>query len=571
MKKENKDQDSGDILTDLAEKEIGRRDFLVGTAKATAVLAISGTIPSLLISCSCRPEDTPYDILIRGGTLYDGTFAESRIADVGIRESKIVDVGELHGEAIKTIEAKGLIVTPGFIDVHTHCDLTFKRSGLKRHLAHVLPSFKGNRNYMYQGVTTVVTGNCGYGYTNVEYWLDMVNSVGFGTNVYHLAPHGIMREELFGDKQPRELTRKQLDLFKGKVAEAMEMGALGMSTGLEYPPGCLATTEELIELAKVARKYGGLYTTHTRDETGRIYKNGKIGVLTAIKEAIEIGRRAEIPVEISHLKVAAPINDLSARQLLDLIEGARIEGLDVTTDQYPYAAGSTYITILIPNKFVTPDGGVKEEYKTRAGRKEVEKAIEEVFSYLGPEKVLISMCKNEKYEGKSLKEISEIEGRKPSECYIEMICGEDPPTGVFFSQSMDIVRGIIPNNYVMTISDGWTVPKGMTKPHPRVYGTFPRKIRKFVLEEKITDLTSVIRSMTSLPAEKFNLKGRGRIEKGYYADVAVIDLNKITDHATYLDPHRYSEGIQYLTVNGVLSIDEGKATGKRGGKPLLRS
>ncbi|MBW2366026.1 MAG: amidohydrolase family protein, partial [Deltaproteobacteria bacterium] len=246
-------------------------------------------------------------------------------------------------------------------------------------------------------------------------------------------------------------------------------------------------------------------------------------------------------VEISHLKIAAPIDNTRASQLLRLIEKARKEGLDLFADQYPYAAGSTYLSILLPDEFKT-SVGVKDTYKTKEGRTQIKKAIEEVFSYMGPEKTLITMySEKESYEGKTVKDIAEIEGRNPSDSFVDMVCEDTAPMAVFFSQDINIVKALMPKEYIITASDGWTVPKDMTKPHPRVYGTFPKKLRKFVLDEKLMDLPMAIRSMTSMPAEKFNMKGRGKIAKDNYADIAMIDINTITDHATYKDPHQYSE------------------------------
>ncbi|MBW2090534.1 MAG: amidohydrolase family protein [Deltaproteobacteria bacterium] len=512
-----------------------------------------------------------YDVIIKDGTIINGTMAVPTVADIGIQGDKIEKIGRITGQAARVIDAKDLIVAPGFIDVHTHCDSTFMRSGSLVERVRDIPSWKGNWNYLYQGVTTVVTGNCGEGYADADHWLDLVNSLGFGTNVYHLAPHGQIRNEVLGADQPKTPTGKQIDAMKDRVAEVMEMGAVGLSTGLVYAPGFLAQTEEIIELAKVAARFGGLYATHIRDESGLLYGDGKRGVCRAIEEALEVGEKAEIPVHISHLKISSPIDGMEARMILDIIEEARQKGFDVTADQYPYDAGSSHLTLLMPPDFLQA-GGVKKQFKTKEGREQIKKAVKAVFSYLGPEKILISEYRNNReFEGKTLKEISEIEGRSPSESFVGMVTEERPPLAVFFSQDINIVRDILPNAYIMTGSDGWTTPKDILKPHPRCYGTFPKKIRKFVLEEKLQSLTAAIRSMSSLPAEKFNLKGRGKLEAGYFADIAVMDLDKITDHATYLDPHRYAEGIQSLLVNGVLVIDRGKATGVEAGRGLRRS
>ena len=549
------------------EKQLTRREFLDKSVKTSAALTLAGSFPTLVSGCSTNSQ-ADVDVLIKNGMIYDGTLKKPYVADIGIKGDKISAIGKLSSKAAKTIDATGRIVTPGFIDVHTHCDLTFQRSGRRRYFAYVMPSWKGNHNYLYQGVTTVVTGNCGYGYVGVNQWLDMVDAVGFGTNVYALIPHGGIREALFGMNQPGKLNQQQLTAMKNKVAEEMEKGAVGMSTGLEYAPGLLSDTAELIELSKVVRNHGGIYTTHMRDESAKIYPDGEKGIFKSIKEAVAIARDAQIPVQISHLKISSPINDTRSRKVLDLIEAARLEGLDVTADQYPYAAGSTLLSHLLPNDMKTSIS-IKEKYKTKAGRKEVIAVMNNVLNLYPPEKTMIAWYEEKReYEGKTLKEIAEMEGRTPAESYTDMVCEKKLPTAVYFFQDMNIVKELSTADYVMTASDGWTAPKGMGKPHPRVNGTFPRKLRRFVMDEKLMDLSTAIRSMTSLPAEKFNMKGRGKIEKGFVADIAVLDPQRIIDRATYTDPHQYAEGVVHLLVNGVLSIENKQITGDRGGRAV---
>jgi N-acyl-D-amino-acid deacylase len=554
------------------DKKVSRRAFMTGSAAVAASITLTGGGAALLSSCGRGTAEGHFDTLITGGTIYGGTTGAPFVGDVGIRGDRIAAVGTLPATARRVIDATGLIVTPGFIDVHTHCDLTFQKIGAKKNLAYLLPSFRGNYNYLFQGVTTVVTGNCGYGYTDIDQWLDLVDSIGFGTNVYHLVPHGIVREEIFGENQPAALPADGIERMKTRIRQAMEAGAIGMSCGLAYFPGFHAATDELIELAKVSATYGGVFTIHMRDESGKIGPHGTWGLVDSVREAITISERAEVPVQISHLKVSAPFNGLTPPDFLGLIDDARAKGLPVTADQYPYDAGSTYITILLPTDFLTQDT-LKDQYRTAEGKKEVRRAIREIYSYLPPEKIIISTMSegNADYEGKTIAQIAEIENRDPADVYVGLVCDMKPPIGIFFLMDIDMVKEIAQHDWVFTASDGWTVPKGMTMPHPRCYGTFPKKIKEFVMRDKLIDLGAAIRSMTSLPAQKFGLAGRGTIQPGAYADIAVIDPGAIADHATYLDPHRYATGVTYLLVNGITAIEKGSATGLRGGRPCRKS
>ena len=540
---------------------ITRRDFLKGAV-------ITGTACLVGPLATYGSDGSGYDTVIRKGTVYDGTLAKPFIADIGIRGDRIVAIGGNLGQGAQMIDATGLIVTPGFIDVHHHGDLTFQRLGADAaSTASKIPSLAGNHSYLYQGVTTIVTGNCGFGYTNLTEFYDILTKVKFGSNVYHLAPHGAIREELFGYHQPQKLTGRQLEAMKKKVAEEMEKGAVGLSTGLEYAPGALTDTEELIELAKIVRKYNGVYASHIRDLTGRIYDDGRIGVIEALKEAIEIGKKANVPVQISHIQINEPINNMTAEPMIELIAKARAEGVDITADAYPYDAGVTWLTMLTPAKYKT-DKGIKKEYNNAEGRAELKKAVEETFQYMGPERTMIIIYpERQHYEGKTIKEIADMEKKSPSEMYVDMVCSNDAPQAIMNDQNMKNVKEfLMRNDFVFVNSDGWTTIKDVGKPHPRCYGTYPKMIKKFVVDEKILDMSSVIRAMTSLPAEKFRMKDRGKLAVGYFADIAVINLQKLADHATYIRPHQYSTGVEYLFVNGTLSLAQGTATNQRGGR-----
>ena len=518
-------------------------------------------------------DEPAYDILIKGGTIYDGTLRLPFIADIGIKGEKIKAIGHLDGKAIKIIQAQGFVVTPGFIDIHEHSDMRFIGSSFSvlADLADKDPAtqeeLKGNFNALFQGVTTVVTGNCGGGITDVAQWFKIVESMKFGTNVMHLVPHGDIRYELFGkENQPGKLSRKQLGGFKARVEKEMKAGACGISTGLAYAPGINASKDELIELAKVAHRYGGIYATHMRDESGTIREDGTIGVLEAIKEAIDIGRKSGAPVQISHLKLAAPHNGVKASQMLALIEAARLEGLNVTADSYPYTAGSSEFAVLLPGKFKSASGGIIDQYKTKEGRKEISEAIRSVMIGIPPEKIQIASCDKKEYEGKNIKQIADMEGKNWIDSYADLVC-DHKGLGIFFALDEQAMKDFMPNHYVFTSSDGLTSAKG--KPgHPRNFGAFARKLKVYSLGEKQMDFNDALRSMTFLPAEKLGLQGRGKLEIGAFADIVVLDLNTLADRATYEKPTEYAEGTVHVLVNGVLSIEDRQLTGRRAGRPL---
>ena len=545
---------------------ITRRDFLKG-AVVTSTACLVGPLAWY------GAGNSGYDTIIRNGTVYDGTPARPRIADIGIRGDRIAAIGTGLGNAARTIDASGLIVTPGFIDVHHHADITFKIFGKERaDEASRISSLTGNYNYAYQGVTTVVTGNCGLGYARIGEFHDILAQVRFGSNDYHLAPHGVIRQELFGEHQPRKLTPGELEAMRKRVAEEMEAGAVGMSCGLEYAPGSLTDTDELIALAKVVKRYHGVYVTHIRDLTGTVYPDGRIGVIEALKEAIEIGRKVGVPVQISHIQINQPIYGMTAQPMIELIAKARAEGVDITADAYPYDAGSSWLTMLTPAKYKT-DKGIREEYKNARGRAELKKAVEETFAYLGPEKtMIISYPQRPHYEGQTLKEVADTEGKSPADMYVDIVCSNDAPQAIMNDQDMRNVKAFLrSSDFVFVISDGWTTIKDVGKPHPRCYGAYPKMIKTFAMDEKTMDLAAVVRAMTSLPAEKFRMTKRGKLDVGYFADITVIDPQKLSDHATYKKPHQYSTGVEYLFVNGALAIDGGTATNERRGKASKRA
>ena len=571
-----------EMLTMENVRRLTRRDFLKDAAKTAAVVAVSGVLPPI-IGCGENGSDVTYDTLIRGGEIHDGMGNAPRIADIGIIGDRIVAIGNLTGAGVRIIEAQGLLVCPGFIDVHTHVDLTY----LLLEPIDVFPKdLTGSFNYLYQGVTTVVGGNCGAGYPDIKVFFDKLDKLGgYGTNICTLAPHSLIRQVLFDPQPEQPLSDAQLLFMKGWFETQMEQGTIGFSTGLEYDPGSYSDTTELIELAKVVRKYDGLYTSHTRDQTGTGVPPTDWGVLTSIDEAIKIGIEADIPVHVSHLQVNTPWNDVTASQILEKIENARQgpHAIDVTGCIHTYNIGWGPLNYRLPQKYKKVNG-IKDIYKSGEKRLEVQAAIQKVFDeYIPAEKIQICSWEDERYNMQYISdlvkqpEFPENKGKTPAECFVDIVAKDpDVPAPYAYSDEIhgDVKDGIIPGDHIFMSSDGLASSEDRETPivHPRSFDNATRVLTEFVLpaEGARMDLPSAIRKMTSLPADKFKLRERGRIEEGYFADIVVINRGKLKSNATFEIENRYSEGVEYSLVNGVLAIDNGKATDQRPGKILRR-
>lgn len=454
-------------------------------------------------------------------------------------------MGKLGGGARRTIDASGLVVAPGFIDVHSHDDLAVVQSPRLE--------FK-----VMQGVTTDVVGNCGmgvapvspayrryygtflasvlgegadFGWTTTAEYYEAVESAGPSLNVACLVPHGLLRLAVMG-MEPRPPSDSELAQMKDLLEEALAVGGIGLSSGLIYPPGIFATTAELIELCRVVASHGGLYASHIRDEGERL--------LEAVGEAIRIGEEAGVAVEISHHKAAERPNWGKVAKSLRLIEEARARGLDVTVDVYPYTAGSTTLGVLVAS----------------ALRDEAD-----------PEDILIaSASRHPELEGKTLEEVGRLKGMPPLEA-ARNILQEDPSVvAIVFSMAEEDVRRVMRHPAAMFGSDG--LPSTGGKPHPRLYGTFARVLGTYVREEKVLTLEEAIHKMTALPAAKHRLAGRGEIALGYYADLTIFSPDSVADVATYQEPRRHPAGIRYVIVNGEVVVDDGRHTGKAAGSIL---
>lgn len=500
-----------------------------------------------------------YDILIRNGKIIDGTGNSWYYGDVGIREGKIIWIGKAEGRMAKrVIDANGLIVAPGFIDVHAHIEGGESTT----------PTAD---NFIYDGVTSVVTGNCGGSNANIAQYFSRLDSIKTSINVATLIGHNTVRRTVMGDVQ-RDPTPEEQERMQQLIEKAMQEGAVGMSTGLIYVPGTYSKTAEVVGLAKVAARHQGVYASHIRDEGDQ--------VTDAINEAINIGREAKIPVEISHFKVTYKPNWGRSVETISLVENARAEGLDVTMDQYPYVASSTTLDTTMPTWVFA---GGRDSMKMRINDPDTRLKIKkEMVENLKAKKLknysyaqVARYAPDTTYNGKNISEINKLKGRKATamdeaETILDMVGAINRTQMVYFSMDEGDLMRILQYPFNMIASDAGIAKYGAGMPHPRAYGTNARVLGRYVRELKTIRLEEAIRKMTSLPAQKFNLRDRGLIREGMAADIVVFDEKQVGDAATYSGPHAYSKGFSYVLVNGEVVVEEGKHTGARSGQVLRR-
>lgn len=498
-----------------------------------------------------------FDILIKNGRLIDGSGNSWYYADVGIIKGKIAFVGKVNDrEALHVIDAKGLIVSPGFIDVHAHIEGSEME----------VPTAD---NFILDGVTTVVTGNCGGSNLEVAKYFNRLDSVKTSINIATLIGHNTVRRAVMGDVNRAPSDQEQLKM-NALVESAMREGAVGLSTGLIYVPGTYAKTEEVVSLAKVASQFNGVYASHIRDEGDEVDK--------AVNEAINIGREAKIPVEISHFKVTYKPNWGRSTETIGLVEKARLEGLDVTMDQYPYIASSTTLDTTLPTWAFS---GGRDSLKLRLNDPVIRARIKkEMLDGLKDKKLknysyaqVARYAPDTTFNGKNISEINKLKGRKPkaaneAETILEMIAAINRTQMVYFSMSEEDLKRILQYPFNMIASDAGIARYGSGMPHPRAYGTNARVLGRYVREQKVIRIEEAIRRMTSLPAQKFNLRDRGLIREGMAADIVIFDESIVGDAATYTQPHAYSNGFKYVLVNGQVVVDSGKHSGVRSGQVL---
>ena len=510
----------------------------------------------LLLTPCVTTAQTSYDVLIKNGKILDGTGNNWYYADIAVKDGRIVLIQkQINAVASKLIDAKGLVVAPGFIDVHTHIE----GDELKTPTAD---------NFIYDGVTTVIAGNCGASNIDMGKYFRWLDSLRLSVNTASLVGHNDVRKTIMG-RAKRDATEAELIQMEKLVEQAMKDGAVGLSTGLIYIPGTYAKTSEVVRLARVAAKYGGLYATHMRDEGD--------SVTQASEEALHIGREANLPVEISHFKLSGQQNWGRSKETIALITDARKQGLDVTIDQYPYTASSTSLSTLIPDEILA-DGqdSINARLNDAATRQQVIKKMMQKlknrrlkhFSYA----VVAYYKADTSLNGKSIEAINLLKGRrhKASEEAITIIelMQQGGAGMVFHGMGEEDVQRIMQYPFNMFASDASIRAFGQGAPHPRGYGTNARVLAKYVREQNIISLEEAVRRMTSLPAQKFGLKNRGLLKEGMAADIVIFNEGEVTDLSTYEQPHQYSKGFVYVLVNGQLVMDAAKHTGVRSGYAL---
>lgn len=561
------------------KKQWTRREFIAAGAATGAGLALAGC-SAAGDAISSRPA---FDLVIRGGTILDGTGATATRGDLAIRDGRIVALGNLpeSASAARVIDAAGLHVCPGFVDIHSHVDTSLIKDPRAESKVH-------------QGVTTEASGMDGSSpaplggpelaqyleefrketgfdcpYRDIDGYLTLLERRHTAQNLVTYVGLGTVREVVLG-MDDRPATAVEMERMRREVRVAIEQGARGVSTGLEYTPGSFASTAELADLVGAAPQAYRVYATHMRNESDT--------VLEAIEEAIRIARDSGARLQVSHLKAQNRRNWAKQRQALDLLEKARAEGMDVHADRYPYLAYSTDLTALFP--LWSREGGTEKflgRLRDPGALARIRQAVLAKVEGLGSwESVMITSVVSEDakpYQGKRISELARENNADPFEFTVDLLLRERARVGmVGFGMDEEGTEMVLAWEHAMVASDAgaYSPARSTSRPHPRAYGTFPRAIAVYQKERKIVTLPEMIRKMTSLPAMKLGLADRGVLAAGKAADVVLFDLSTIRDRATFVDPHQFPEGIPYVLVNGVPVIERGEQTDALPGQ-VLRS
>lgn len=519
------------------------------------VLLLLASAADLRVARSNDAPPNSYDLVITNARIVDGSGNPWFRADVGVRNGRIVRIGKIvQPNARQIIDAKGQILSPGFIDVHTHVENIY--------------SLPAAENFIRMGVTSLVTGNCGTSTTDVAEFLGRMKTQPLAVNLATLIAHGSVRRKVIGldDRAP---TNEELKQMESIVEQAMNDGAVGLSTGLIYVPGTYARTDEIVDLARVVARHGGLYATHMRNEGDK--------VADAIRESIQIGEQAGLPVEISHFKISNKKLWGQSPMTLGLVRDARAKGLMVTVDQYAYTASSTSLESRISSWFLA---GGREEAKKRladpATRERLVSDMKDALKRSGFKDydyaVVASYGPDHSFNGKSIAAITkQVKNKTDVKSQIDQIIEMYVAGGasmVYHGMGEDDVKRIMQEPFTMIASDSGVRQVDESVPHPRGYGNNARVLGHYVRELKLVSLEDAIRKMTSLPAQTFGFRDRGLIREGFAADLVLFDENTILDRATYDQPHQFPVGISYVVVNGITVLANDQLTSARPGMPL---
>jgi N-acyl-D-amino-acid deacylase len=530
-------------------------------ARACAIALITLALVGLLSGSMDQPahaQSRAYDLVITNARIVDGSGNPWFRADVAIKDGRIVRIGRVApGAAAKTIDAKGQILAPGFIDVHTHVESIYS-----------LPTAE---NFVRMGVTSLVTGNCGSSATDVGQFLGRVNEKPLAVNLATLIGHGSVRRQVMG-AEDRPPTPDELKQMEAIVEQGMKDGAVGLSTGLIYVPGTYAKTDEIVALARIAGRHGGVYATHMRNEGDK--------VADAIRESIAIGEQAGLPVEISHFKISNKKLWGQTPMTLGLVREARARGLSVTVDQYAYTASSTSLSSRLPSWLQA--GGFEEAKKRLADKATRERVVNDTKDALKRSgfkdysfAVVASYGPDKSFNGKSIAEITkQVRNKTDVTSQIEQMLAMYEAGGasmIYHGMSEDDVKRIMQEPFTMIASDAGVRQVDDSVPHPRGYGNNARVLGQYVRTLKLISLEDAIRKMTSLPAQTFGFRDRGMIREGFAADIVIFDEKIITDQATFDKPHQYPLGISYVLVNGAVVLANDQMTEARPGMALRGS
>lgn len=535
---------------------ISRRAFIKSSAIAGVGFGL-GFGGSKILGAKNR-----FDTIIKDGVIYNGEGGKPFLGEIGIKDGKISAIAQSLGDsANKIIDAKGMAVSPGFVDVHTHTDSNLFHSPL-------------GDSKIYQGVTTDIGGNCGDSPFPGKSWeniADFYNAFPekIGLNYGSFTGQGSLRQFVVGGNDDK-CTPKQLEQMKSILATQMEQGSIGLSCGLEYTPGSYATNQEIAELCKVVASYNGLFAIHMRNEDDRVEES--------VAEAIAIAKEAGVKLQISHLKAQNAANWHKGPALLKLIENAAADGLDIAFDRYPYTAFSTGMSTFIPlSERQGTNAQIIERLKDKGISKKIgEYANSRIARLGGPKNVVVTSCsqeENKRFIGLNVEECCSLTGKEPWPFIRDLLIEENVSVSIIgFAMTEENVKLFLSHPLGMPASDGSVYspvgPLSKSRPHPRSYGTFPRFIGKYCRDEKLMDLSSAIKKCTSLPASRIGLKNRGILLPGYQADVVIFNPETIIDTATYPEPHQFAAGINDVIVNGIHTISSGTAIGALGGTLL---